>query len=444
MIQEGYHKHMRIVQSYEAILNCMSEAVYVINTDMEILYANPASETLTGHSISEAVGEKCQNIFCEALDRCATICPPKITMREQRSILHREAVTRTKNGKLKDTQISFSPFYDGDRCVGAVVVIKDITEIHRAEDQIKQQHRFLTLTIDSLPDSFYVIDAQNYTIQMANKACRRDKAPEGSKCYEFTHNNTGPCEDAEHPCPLDLVKKTKQPCVVEHLHKSPSGEFRNYSVHGYPILDENGNVAQMIEYCVDTTDRKKAEELLRGLSMTDGLTGIANRRAFDKFLDEELRHAVRSQYPISVLMADVDFFKKYNDAYGHLAGDECLRSIAAILKGVARRPGDLAARFGGEEFVVVLSMINSENAVSIAEKIRRQVEGLKLPHERSKIGDFVTISIGVVSAVPSNNMTSIDFIKCADEALYKAKGEGRNRVVIKELLPAQIGMGSLS
>jgi diguanylate cyclase (GGDEF)-like protein/PAS domain S-box-containing protein len=427
---------MRIVQSYGAILNCMSEAVYVVDTDMKILYANPASETLTGYSIAEAIGDKCENIFCEASYRCAGTCPPKIVMTDQKFILHREAETKTKDGEMKDTQISFSPFYEGDRCVGAVVVIKDITEIRKAEKHINQQHKFLTLAIDALPDSFCVIDAQSYKIQMANKACSQGKVPEGLTCHAFTHNNVEPCQDAEHPCPLDVVKKTKQPYVVEHVHQGPGGESRNYEVHGYPILDDNGNVVQMIEYSVDITDRKKAEEMLRGLSATDGLTGIANRRAFDKFLEEELRHAVRSQYSMSVMMIDVDFFKRYNDAYGHLAGDECLKSIAAILKSISRRPGDIAARFGGEEFVLVLSMLNSEQAVTIAEKIRAEVEAFKMPHARSKISDFVTISIGVVSAIPNKDMTSFDFIKYADEALYKAKEEGRNRVVFKEVFPA--------
>jgi two-component system cell cycle response regulator len=427
---------MKIVQSYEAILTCMSEAVYVINTDMEILYANPASETLTGHSPADTVGKKCNNIFCEASGRCEGGCPLKTAMREQKPILHREAETRTKNGELKDTQISFSPFYDGGICVGAVVVIKDITEIIKAEKLIKQQHRFFSITVDSLPDSFCVIDAQNYKILMANKACRQDKSPEGLTCHVFTHNNEKPCKDAEHPCPLEVVKRTKQAYVVEHVHLNPRGESRNYSVHGYPILDSIGNVVQMIEYSVDITDRKKAEDLLRFLSTTDGLTGISNRRTFDKFLEEQLRHSVRAQHLISVMMVDVDFFKKYNDAYGHLTGDECLKSIASVLKSFARRPGDIAARFGGEEFIVVLSMINSEQAVSIAEKIRMAVESLKIPHEQSTIGDFVTISIGVVTAIPTNKSNTIDFLKCADEALYKAKDEGRNRVVVKKFFPA--------
>lgn len=245
----------------------MSEGVYVINTDMGILYANPASETLTGYPISEAIGQKCENIFCEASYRCEEGCPPKVAMRERRSILHREAETRTKEGEMRDTDISFSPFYDDDRCIGAVVVIKDITEIKRAEEQIRQQNTFLNLTIDSLPDPFYVIDANDYTIRVANQACRSQESPggkeiqpEGLTCYARTHNRTQPCEDEDHPCPLAVVKRTKQPYVVEHLHQSRSGELRSYEIHGYPILDADENVVQMIEYSVDITNRKKAEQ----------------------------------------------------------------------------------------------------------------------------------------------------------------------------------------
>ena len=180
----------------------------------------------------------------------------------------------------------------------------------------------------------------------------------------------------------------------------------------------------------DITESKKTEEILRRLSTTDELTGSANRRAFDLFLDEEWRRALRDRRQISLMMIDVDFFKKYNDRYGHLKGDACLKSVANVLEGIDRRPGDKVARFGGEEFVVVLSSVDNQHAVSIAEKIRMDVEALGIPHEKSDINAYVTISIGVVSIVPQQNMSPVDVIKLADEALYRAKGEGRNRVEI--------------
>jgi PAS domain S-box-containing protein len=185
-------KHLQ--SSHEAILNSMSDAVYVINTTMEILYANPASEALTGYSLSEAIGERCENIFCEVSSRCEGGCPPKVAMRERKPILHREAQTKTKEGELRNTDISFSPFYEGEKCIGAVVVMKDVTEIRRAEEQIRRQNEFLTLTINSLPDPFYVIDANSYRIKIANLAGRYFTPPEGSPVTHTPIIGLGPAK----------------------------------------------------------------------------------------------------------------------------------------------------------------------------------------------------------------------------------------------------------
>jgi diguanylate cyclase (GGDEF)-like protein len=171
---------------------------------------------------------------------------------------------------------------------------------------------------------------------------------------------------------------------------------------------------------------------LRRELIIDNLTGLTNRRGFDDFFDEEWRRALRSNYPISMMMIDIDFFKQYNDTYGHLKGDESLVQVANILKGVARRPGDVIARFGGEEFVILLPMTNAHNAVQIAEKTCRHVESLEIPHVESGISDYITISIGVVTVLPRQNIPQVDVIKTADEALYRAKSEGRNRVVFMD------------
>jgi diguanylate cyclase (GGDEF)-like protein/PAS domain S-box-containing protein len=176
---------------------------------------------------------------------------------------------------------------------------------------------------------------------------------------------------------------------------------------------------------------QEAEIALRRLSVTDVLTGLSNRRAFNELLDEEWRRALRMDYQLVMLMLDVDFFKKYNDTYGHLQGDECLKSVAAVLKNVTRRPGDVVARFGGEEFVILLSMSDTDHAVAVAEKICLDIEALKLPHKRSGLSDYVTISIGVASAMPTNlDISSQNLIQYADDALYKAKQGGRNRVAV--------------
>ena len=161
----------------------------------------------------------------------------------------------------------------------------------------------------------------------------------------------------------------------------------------------------------------------------DGLTGLANRRYFDEVLDREWNRNMRNLKPLSIIMADVDSFKAYNDNYGHKSGDECLTAIGRAFTQNVKRAGDMAARYGGEEFVVLLSETSTEEAMVLAEKIRSAVEGMKIPHASSRVKKYVTISLGVASMVPGQEIKSSDLIKHADMALYRAKKGGRNRIV---------------
>lgn len=178
--------------------------------------------------------------------------------------------------------------------------------------------------------------------------------------------------------------------------------------------------------------RKKVEDKLRQISLQDGLTGLSNRRHFDQVLEDELRRAVRAAYPVSLIMLDIDNFKAFNDTYGHVEGDACLQRISRVLQQAINRPGDLAARYGGEEFAVILSNTEAINAYIIAEAIRDNVTALKIPHEGSEIADFkfVTISAGVASVIPERGSTTPDIVDQADRALYKAKADGKNRVMV--------------
>ena len=151
---------------------------------------------------------------------------------------------------------------------------------------------------------------------------------------------------------------------------------------------------------------KRAREALTRLSITDGLTQLANRRRFDEVIRREHARLARSDGQLSLLMLDLDHFKGYNDTYGHLQGDDCLRRVAAVIGGVIRRPADLAARYGGEEFVCILPETTHEGAVRIAEKIRRNVEELAIPHGNSGVTDHVTVSLGVITARCTAEMTT--------------------------------------
>jgi diguanylate cyclase (GGDEF)-like protein len=169
---------------------------------------------------------------------------------------------------------------------------------------------------------------------------------------------------------------------------------------------------------------------LRGLSSRDGLTGIPNRRHFDAELEKEWRRALRGKALLSLIMVDIDFFKRYNDTYGHLEGDSCLQSVSKTLGGVCRRAGDLVARYGGEEFGALLPSTDLAGAVTVAENMRGAVEALRLPHGSSEASDVVTVSLGAASVVPDATLSPKDLIDASDQALYWAKNEGRNRVRI--------------
>lgn len=171
---------------------------------------------------------------------------------------------------------------------------------------------------------------------------------------------------------------------------------------------------------------------LERYSTIDGLTGIPNRRLFDKRLEQELSHAKRLKCPLSLLYIDIDYFKLYNDHYGHLGGDEALQKVAQTVASMARRDTDLAARLGGEEFAILLPDTLQENARLIAEALLLAVANLEIPHERSESNDHITLSIGVASLIPEINTSASDLIELADRYLYRAKSEGRNRVVVAD------------
>ncbi len=176
---------------------------------------------------------------------------------------------------------------------------------------------------------------------------------------------------------------------------------------------------------------EEANQELQRLTFLDGLTGIANRRYFDQKIEKEWKRMRREKKPISLVMIDIDFFKKFNDCYGHQRGDDCLKQVALAIDKITKRPGDLAARYGGEEFTLIFPDTNADNAKKIAEKCRANVEALKLTHEKSEISNFVSVSLGLSSIIPNRDDQHYQcLIKAADEALYKAKKDGRNRVVV--------------
>ena len=195
-------------------------------------------------------------------------------------------------------------------------------------------------------------------------------------------------------------------------------------------------ILSMRNSLVDLTTRldEMNRDLVR-LSTVDALTGIANRRRFDEVLYKEWRRAMRRQYPITLVMCDIDFFKQYNDAQGHQAGDECIRSVARSIEETLKRPGDLVARYGGEEFAAILPDTDFDGAQIVAESVRSAVAELGIPHGRSSVASRVTLSVGAATKVPARGVPASgeQLVEAADKALYAAKSAGRNRVIVTQL-----------
>ncbi|WP_346353964.1 diguanylate cyclase [Azotosporobacter soli] len=197
---------------------------------------------------------------------------------------------------------------------------------------------------------------------------------------------------------------------------------------------EIGRARESLERQVEERTRalQSANEELRLVSQLDGLTGIANRRSFDAALQREWKRGLRDQTSVALIMLDADQFKSYNDTYGHLAGDECLKFIAAELKTAAKRASDLAGRFGGEEFVLLLPECDLQGAAQIAEQMRHAIEAANLPHAGSSVASCVTVSLGVAAVLPTLSLEADILVAAADRAMYRAKQAGRNRVCLQE------------
>jgi diguanylate cyclase (GGDEF)-like protein len=186
----------------------------------------------------------------------------------------------------------------------------------------------------------------------------------------------------------------------------------------------------------DLSQRSKHSQAALQRAARDPLTGVANRRSFDEAMAREWERSQRTATPLSLLLVDIDHFKRHNDQYGHQAGDECLRRVAAVLAAQARRRGDLIARYGGEEFAVLLPETGVEAAAAVAERLRASVAAIVLPYKTSGGGHAVTVSVGVACVVPEAARRPAELIAASDQALYTAKAVGRNQVIVANALSA--------
>lgn len=257
----------------------------------------------------------------------------------------------------------------------------------------------------------------------------------GKNPYEFYHPDDLKQITESH----DTVKDTTDEFVVEYRFRRKNGKYVWLETTSKRMSGLGIGNNELICSTRDVDLRKQLENdlieknnRLKRISNMDGLTEIFNRRYFDTMLEEEWEKAIENNTSLALIMFDIDYFKFYNDTYGHQQGDECIKEIAHVGKTVLNRPHDLIARYGGEEFAVILPQTCKNGAMKVAETIRKSVQVLAIPHVNSKVKPIVTVSVGVATVEPTRDMNHLQLVVDADDALYKAKKDGRNRVQFYE------------
>jgi diguanylate cyclase (GGDEF)-like protein len=217
------------------------------------------------------------------------------------------------------------------------------------------------------------------------------------------------------------------PIIFVTALATPEDETRALEAGAVDFITKPYNMAVVKARVRTHLTLKRQSDAMRELTLTDALTGVANRRSFNDALANEWRRCSRAAAPMSIIMIDIDHFKNYNDAYGHQAGDTCLKAVASAMKHCASRPPDMLARYGGEEFVILLPNVAAPGAETVAQRILQEVRMLAIPHRMSTAGDIVTVSIGAATLAPCQGGNPESLIRSADSLLYQAKKDGRNR-----------------
>jgi len=298
---------------------------------------------------------------------------------------------------------------------------------------------------DALKGTILIVDDQPSNIQLLSDILEQDQ------CIKTAQNGPDALRIAFSDKPDLILLDVMMPGmdgyqVCTELKASP--ETSDIPVIFLTVMNEEKNEAYglklgAIDYIIKPTsaniirarvknhiELKRYRDMLKVQGQIDGLTGIPNRRFFEIVLSKEWRRADREKLPLSVIMIDIDHFKAFNDSYGHLAGDDCLRLVAQAIARTLRRPGDTAARWGGEEFACVLPDTDAKSARLMAEAILAAVRGLAIPHQSSPVAKIVTISLGTASQVAFSLGSTATLMQEADKNLYTAKSLGRNRVAV--------------
>lgn len=460
-------------------------AVIGYNLNFTIIEWNPAAEIIFGYTKNEIVGYPGWRLVPEN--------EQALVGEIWHNLLNQTAGNRSTNKNItKDGKIIICEWYNtpliaenGDY-IGVTCLAQDITDRVQAElslrQQVEKEKLLLTIT-QRIHESLNLEEILNTGVREVRELINSDRV----LIYRIWADGTG-CvvtEAVVHDCqailgrtfpvevfPLEYHRLYSQgrvyamsdrdsakipACLVKFLHELSvkaklvvplmAGEnlwglliahhcrnLRDWQPSEISLLQQLATqLGIAIQQALLVEQMELANAELKRLACLDGLTQVANRRQFNEYLEREWRRMIREQNPIALILCDIDYFKLYNDTYGHLAGDSCLQQVADAIQRAVKRPADLVARYGGEEFAVILPNTNAEGALTVAEKIRASVAALQISHQESQTSKYVTLSLGVSVTIPILESSYQELIRTADLGLYKAKSQGRDRIILKTL-----------
>ncbi|TSI02259.1 GGDEF domain-containing protein [Lysinibacillus sp. BW-2-10] len=389
-----------------------------------LIYVNKGFEDITGYCAEEVIGHNCRFLQGQRT-KPEDVKLISRAIREQQPC-EVELLNYRKNGELFWNELQITPIFDENNQLEYFIGIqKDVTARKKEQDARILYEKVFNNTLQGV-----IITDQNSNILLANAA--------------FTKITGYSIEEALGKKPNILSSGKQGTQFYQKLWRDIKewgqweGEIWNKRKNGeiYPeflniseVRGDDGEITNYVAIFTDITESKNREKRLAQLSMEDPLTGIANRRKFDNYLEEKWFMLTDIQEPISLILIDIDHFKTYNDYYGHQQGDQCLIQIAHIIEESFNEKVCLTARYGGEEFAVILPQYDVQASLELAKRMCSTIKQKGIPHAYSLVEDIVSVSCGVATMIPNKNTNMMELIANADQALYEAKNNGRNQIV---------------
>ena len=408
---------------YRHIFESLQDVYFQTDNDGRIRIVSPSVRN-AGWTQEELIGSPTIKVYADPGDREVLLS----VLLKKGYVSDYDLTLRKKDGTQIMASLSARLLFTDDGYPDGIGgVLRDITDRKMAEEVLQYETALLDAVVNCSQEGIYLLDVERERV-LENQRARdlwgitEDVDDSEARVMHLIHSlkDAGPLRDKL----AHLLARPRDSIQVEL-------ELKDGTVldcHSVPVNGMAGKNYGRLWTFRDITQLRHYAQMLEKLSGTDGLTALANRRHFDEVLEREWQRALRNQSSVSLLMIDIDFFKAYNDRYGHLMGDDCLRFVAKAIAETVQRPTDLTARYGGEEFACILPDTDLDGALAVAHKIQESIRALNIPHSGSTVANYVTVSIGVASVIPSEGQPSDQFVDSADMSLYQSKQGGRNQV----------------